>query len=296
MTFAADHFLETFERRRRGTASREELVELEAHAQACASCALELSLMNDLAIGRAEPDQDFFADERAVTATLRKLEAPPLKPRRIGWVLPVSALFIAGAAAATGGVLLQRTEPARAPAASSGPPVSGAAPSRGARASIAEPPASPALAPETEQPQSAGNAADGSFAEAAKPASAEPETAAQLFAKANQLRRQGKDALATDQYRELQRRFAGSAEARQALVTLGFLLLDRSRPAEALQQFELYLKRGGAASEDALVGQALAQQRLGRADDERRTLAALVSRYPASANAARAKKRLAELE
>jgi TolA-binding protein len=294
MMSAADHFLETFERRRRGTASREELTELEAHALVCPSCALELSLMNDLAVGRDAPSSDFFADERAVAVVLRKLDSSSNQPRRPRWILALSAVLVAGAATAAGGVLLKDEEGARVDAARA----QAAAPNVGrppVGRAVATPPPSPVAAAEPViQPTDQAPAA--SVGEAVKASSAEPETAAQLFAKANQLRRQGKDALATEAYRELQRRFASSAEARQAMVTLGWLLLDRARPSEALQQFELYLKRGGAASEDALVGQALAQQRLGRAADERRTLAALVARYPASANAARAKKRLAELE
>jgi TolA-binding protein len=293
MMSAADHFLETFERRRRGAASREELTELEAHALACPSCALELSLMNDLAVGRDAPSSDFFADERAVAVVLRKLDPSSTQPRRPRWILALSAVLVAGAATAAGGVLLKdeegaRVETGRAPVAAPNvgrSPVGHAAEPR-APSPVAA--AEPAIQPNAEAPAAAVGEA--------KAPSVEPETAAQLFAKANQLRRQGKDALATDAYRELQRRFASSAEARQALVTLGWLLLDRARPTEALQQFELYLKRGGAASEDALVGQALAQQRLGRAADERRTLTALVASYPASANAARAKKRLAELD
>lgn len=294
MMSAADHFLETFERRRRGAASREELAELEAHALGCPSCALELSLMNDLAVGRDAPSSDFFADERAVAVALRKLDPSSTQPRRPRWILALSAVLVAGAATAAGGALLKdeegaRVETGRAPAATPnvGRPSVGRAPETPPPSPVAA--AEPVIQP-TEQAPGAP------VGEAAKASSAEPETAAQLFAKANQLRRQGKDALATEAYRELQRRFASSAEARQAMVTLGWLLLDRARPSEALQQFELYLKRGGAASEDALVGQALAQQRLGRAADERRTLAALVARYPASANAARAKKRLAELD
>ena len=294
MTSAADHFLEAFERRRRGAASRQELAELDAHALACPSCALELSLMNDLALGRDAAPADVFADERAVAGVLRRLEAPTTEPRRRRLALALSAVLVAGAAAAAGGVLLKHDEGDRVETGAA----QAAAPQAHEPSAmrVREPaPAASVPAPEPAV-QPADDAPAAPVGDAAKVASAEPETAAELFAKANQLRRQGKDAPATDVYRELQRRFAGSAEARQAMVTLGWLLLDRSRPAEALQQFELYLKQGGAASEDALVGQALAQQRLGRLADERRTLAALVSRYPTSANAARAKKRLTELK
>ncbi len=291
---ARDHFLETFERRRRGAAARDELTELERHAQACPSCALELSLMNDLAVRHAATDADFFGDERAVAMALRQLPALRAKSRRFGWILAVSALLVAGAAAAAGGVLLKRGERGRG----AEPPLpttrSAENAAHGPAISATSLPA-PLVAPVEPAAQSAAETPAAS-AEAAKASRGELESAAQLFAKANQLRRQGKDALATDAYRDLERRFAGSAEARQAMVTLGWLLLDRSRSGEALQQFELYLNRGGAASEDALAGLALAQQRLGKSGDERRTLAALVSRYPTSANAARAKKRLAELD
>jgi TolA-binding protein len=121
-------------------------------------------------------------------------------------------------------------------------------------------------------------------------------SAAELFTSANNLRRSGEDARAIQSYRELQRKFPGSSEARQSYVTLGYLLLDSGQVAAALLQFDAYLIGGGAALQDALFGRARALQRLGRATEERRTLEQLVKQFPASVNAARAKARLADLQ
>jgi TolA-binding protein len=121
------------------------------------------------------------------------------------------------------------------------------------------------------------------------------ETPAQLFSEANDLRRSGKEAQSIAAYRKLQRTFPGSAEAEVSYATLGSLLLDRARPPEALAQFDHYVEHGGPLLEDVLAGKASALGRLGRARDERRTWENLLSRFPSSVYAGRAKARLAEL-
>ncbi|MBN1770153.1 MAG: zf-HC2 domain-containing protein [Deltaproteobacteria bacterium] len=126
-----------------------------------------------------------------------------------------------------------------------------------------------------------------------------PATPAEALLQANELRRAGDFAQAATLYLELQRRFPDSREATLSHVTAGRLLLDRlAEPARALEQFDAYLAvaPGGTLAEDALVGRAAALQRLGRAPEERQAWTELLARFPATAQAERARDRLAELD
>jgi len=121
------------------------------------------------------------------------------------------------------------------------------------------------------------------------------ETAAQVFAEANDLRRTGSDSQAIATYRKVERMFPGSPEAEQSYATLGSLMMEHGSPQEALGQFDHYIDRGGPLLVDVLAGKASALQRLGRTTDERRTWETLLERFPKSVHAARAQARLAEL-
>ena len=123
-------------------------------------------------------------------------------------------------------------------------------------------------------------------------------TAAQLFAQANEARRRGDEALAVRQYGTLQRRFPRAPEASLSHVALARLYLDRlGDPARALAEFDQYLAGGreDALNEEALVGRALALQRLGRAAEEKDAWQKLLAAFPNSLSAARARARLLEL-
>jgi TolA-binding protein len=121
-----------------------------------------------------------------------------------------------------------------------------------------------------------------------------PETAVDLLLAANRHRRAGQAEAAVGAYRYLQVRFPDSAEAAASHVSLGRVLLERGRSAEALAAFERYLAQHSSAAlvEEALDGKAAALAGLGRSADERATLSELVRRFPGSAYAPRARRRL----
>jgi TolA-binding protein len=123
-------------------------------------------------------------------------------------------------------------------------------------------------------------------------------SAAELFARANDARRRGDTAAAARQYVALQARFPRSPEASVSHVTLGRLDLDRlGDPGGALVQFDEYLAgaRNDDLSEEALVGRAIALQRLGRADEERNAWRQLLDAFPRSLSGDRARARMTEL-
>ncbi|MBX3210318.1 MAG: tetratricopeptide repeat protein [Labilithrix sp.] len=124
-----------------------------------------------------------------------------------------------------------------------------------------------------------------------------PVTAAELFREANAERRAGNLNKAVDQYRALQKRYPDAPETQASRVSLGRLLLDRHGDASgALAQFEAYLAGaqadGGTLAEEARLGRALAFEKLGRRDDERRALEELLVRHPHSLHGSRARERL----
>ncbi len=287
MTDVEDHFLETFDRRLRGAATEAELQALHEHARTCAMCALQLNLRGGLESARTPLDERL--DGRVIESVLLRTRAGRGPRHRTVWVLAAAATLVAALAAARGLWLGDQAESA----ASHAPGPQQTTPralSSGEPRTVAERTIAPPIqhAPEPRQPSIAPSGNEPRTTTAA-------ETAVGLFAKANQLRRQGVDEQALDAYRKLQSRFATSPEARQSYATMGWLLLDRGRPREALEQFDHYLRGGGPGSEDALGGRALSLQRLGRAADERQALEMLVQRFPESAHAARAKLRLKEL-
>lgn len=120
----------------------------------------------------------------------------------------------------------------------------------------------------------------------------ETTSPSQLFARANELRRQGDVDAAIDAYRRLGELYPSSLEAEDAKVLLGNLLLGRRAPRAALQSFEEY--GAGALSLEALWGRAQALRKL-ESPDERSALERLLRDYPNSPYAKAAQKRLQEL-
>jgi TolA-binding protein len=123
-----------------------------------------------------------------------------------------------------------------------------------------------------------------------------PASASTLFSEAGDARRRGAYDDAERLYGELAQRFPQSPEALNAHAILARLLLDRGDAAGALVHFDAYLRSGaGSLREEAMVGRALALERLGRASDEAAAWNALLDAYPQSVHAARARARSAAL-
>jgi TolA-binding protein len=118
-------------------------------------------------------------------------------------------------------------------------------------------------------------------------------TAAELFSRANAARRRGDIAAAVGLFEKLQGRFPESQEQLVSRVTLGRMLLQQVKyPLPALQQFDAYLAQGGPLEEEAMVGRALALERLGRRDEERKAWQQLLQKFPDSMHADHAQQRL----
>jgi TolA-binding protein len=128
------------------------------------------------------------------------------------------------------------------------------------------------------------------------PTAEAPATADALFAAANDARQRGAYAEAIRSYLDLAQRFPQSPEAIASHAIVGRLLLDRGEPSAALAQFDDYLQSGMTTlGEEAGVGRALALERLGRSGEEADAWTSLLSSYPQSVHASRARSRLAKL-
>jgi TolA-binding protein len=214
------------------------------------------------------------------TIDQRTAVALPLRWRR-GTLLAAAALIVTSSALA----LIEHSHKTPSERAAANGLVAVSSPT--AAPSAIPPP--PVIAPSIETPSETSSAPS-------LESSPAPD-AAELFSQANEARRHGDVPTALRRYAVLQRRFPHSPEAALSRVALGRLYLDRLRdPARALAQFDGYLSAGSdELREEALVGRAIALQRLGRTDDERDAWRALLQAYPSSLSADRAKERLGEL-
>lgn len=129
-------------------------------------------------------------------------------------------------------------------------------------------------------------------AAASRDPSESADKASSLFGRANARRLAGDDAAAISLYRELAERHAGTPQALMAELALGKMLLAKGDGTGALTHFRRYASAGGPLGVEALWGEADALRGLGRANEERRVLERLLERYPESAYATAARKRL----
>lgn len=167
-------------------------------------------------------------------------------------------------------------------------------------------PAAPGLAERADDVRAEPHADEGVAAPPAEPAPLDAPlahrpvpTARDLFALANMARHDDNGSRASALYRELQRRYPTSAEAVVSRVSFGRLLLDHlGDPTGALAQFDGYLAQTAhtALAEEALFGRASALSQLGRPDAERETWQTLLTRYPSSVYADRARVRMGSIQ
>jgi outer membrane protein assembly factor BamD (BamD/ComL family) len=122
-----------------------------------------------------------------------------------------------------------------------------------------------------------------------------PDSVAQLFERANQLRRQGRVAAAERAYAALVARHPRATEAGLARLSLADLLAAEGRHGAALAQADAYLRvtADGALTEEALQRKARALEALGRTTAARAAWRALLDRNPASVYRAEAEQKLA---
>ncbi len=280
---------------------------LDAHLAGCAACALHLDARTLFRDELAERDGDAARNlesiDQAMTAVRAQAAEPLVYRRRWSVRFFMAALVLGGIAA--GAYYGPRLRPA---AISTGQPAG--VPSQGNDTGRRTGPDQPQMADqpaENEQRVSLPETALAGSASAAsamhpraKPSASRATTtggAQELFARANQLRRSGRDSEAMALYRELQHAFPDSREAKISQATLARLLLEHGQASEALSGFDSYLKSGDTAAmtEDALVGRAMALMKLQQRDQERATWQELLARFPNSIHASRARARLGEL-
>jgi hypothetical protein len=279
MTVVDWHPEELIDQRRAGVLRDADARRLDEHLATCAACRFELLCSDDFEDEGADEEAPQIA-ARLALAALRPAAPPPRAGTTplVGRALLVAltVVVVAGVAAAAYLAGKHQAEPRRS--VWSQPTVAFPA----TLVTASRPTASAAPPP----PEPPGGAAPSS--------SAASESAASLFARANEARRQGSRPRALALYRELQRRHPGSPEARLSQAIVGRVLLEED-PKAALDAYDAYLEEGGDLAEEALVGRAQAQQRLGDVAGERAAWQALLARFPGSLHAARARARLAEL-
>lgn len=122
------------------------------------------------------------------------------------------------------------------------------------------------------------------------------KSADELLAQAQEYRIKRQWRQAARAYEQLIRKYPASGESSAALVSLGKLELNKLGKARAaLSRFNQYLARGGALSQEALYAKTIALKRLGRTDEEKRTLEQFVATYPNAIEVDAAKGRISQL-
>ena len=103
---------------------------------------------------------------------------------------------------------------------------------------------------------------------------------------------------AAQRYREIQRSYPQSQEASHSLISLARIELRHlGHPEKALRYFNRYRTQvpKGPLAQEAILGAAECNRRLGRSKQEAAALREFLSRYPSSPSAEKAKARLKEL-
>jgi tetratricopeptide (TPR) repeat protein len=267
---------------------------LDSHLATCSACALHLALGAQLRGGTPTANaRDKWQDHLAIAAAMERLQAPrPGWGRRFGRMTlrlaAVGVLLVAGYAVAAVSLRIVRAPRAAPVVAQPGVRLAQGRPSD--RTALGAPtvgrpaPEPPALVPgPTATPPRERSAMLG-------------PSAAALFERASDLRHQGRIDQAIETYRILQQRHPQTREANLSFAVVGRLQLERHRAAQALIQFDHYLRNDAEVAEEALAGRAEAFRRLGRPRAEEAAWRLLLTRFPASVYAVVAHSRLAALD
>jgi len=300
---------------RRGALSEADAIVWAKHLSACATCRMSERLATDFAaeLPAAPDDADriAFAVDRVMRARSRRPATWSARPMRV-LALAAGVLFLVVGVASAGYYAVRATRSKPEPLT-----VPEAQPAAHHRAKVVAADPVPDPLPEADLPtQDMPAEAQPSMvivphvrssvankpksvvhpSEVVPPKSAPAIGKEALFSQANDARRTGDLPTAVHLYEELQQRFAGSREARLSHISLGRVLLDGGKPAQALAQFDGYLSNGkeDVLSAEALYGRGRSLGALGRRDEARATWQTLKDRYPASAYADMATKYLGD--
>ena len=273
-------------RSRRDLLAEGEREALQAHLSGCQACRMLATLGEDFdRVLTSRPRDELLVARIAHRAAQASVgNAPGLSNGQV--ISLVAAVAAAGMGAGAWLGARWTSSPADSPPAIVSPAGAGFTPTRAPTPPAVEPMPSPA--PAAPQPQLlARPVRTRGHAEGGAP------SAGALFAEANETRRDGSydDAIAL--YRQLQRLYPRSPEAKLSHLSLANLLLaENDRAERALPQFEAYLASGGALEEEALYGRAQALQKLARPRAEQAAWRTLLSRFPDSVYAPQARRRL----
>jgi len=279
-------------RERRGELSVAEQAALEAHLVHCASCRLTRRLGADFeecgvleaADGARVARLSSLAGEWAASERGMPVRGRVRTRSRLALLLVAACTLLVAVGASATYAVIRAQQDAPAPVAVLAKTTPDAKAKR-----------TPALAVERTAPAPVTPTVEPRVTPPASPPAAALPSAAELLEQANRARRGGSTASAVALFRELGRRFPGSAEARLAEVRLGGLLLERGQPRAALAEFDRHLSRGGSLAPEALYGKARAYSALGDAAGERAAWASLVRDYPGSPYVGQAERRLGAL-
>lgn len=297
MSVARLHPEELLDRAAAGALSKIEAAQLDAHLAQCSACRLELRAREDFqSVPTPTVDTDALIRAAFAMAPRPIVARRRILPRYAAAASILLALVVGGAAMASpfGRELIARVTAAR-PTVEAPPP----APAPRARPKFI---VTETLPPDPLPPPRPAPASEVHVSPPEVPAAApQPEehepTAADLFDRAAALRRSGDHLAAAGAYRDLLDRHPRSAEATQALVALGRLMLDERQAAEALVLFDRYLALGALPlEEEALSLRARTLGDLGKSSEELRAWQRLLERFPDSVHKDRATDRLNRLE
>jgi len=290
---ASEHPETLIDRALAGDLAKAERAELDDHLAGCAACTLHLAMGTTSRAGTASV-RDAALNRIAMAGARARVQQPRA---RFAWRLGrlplrlavASVVLVAGLAAAAVTLRGPRAGQTAAVSKDAAPALKTVAQ---ANAPVVVP--APRIAAPNDQPAPEGAGAPPAEG---RPAPREVPSAAALFTRASDLRRQGRVEQAIDTYRLLQQRHPRTREASLSFALAGRLQLERGRAAQALADFDRYLTAGSEltdVAEEALAGRAEALRRLGRRAEEADAWRALLARFPGSIYAAQAHARLAQ--